>query len=267
MHYYKFNIADYRKDTGHLSTVEHGIYRQLIDWYYLDEKPIPIETQVVMRRLRLGSEHEAALRNVLADFFVKGKDGYKQGRIDLEINEYHSQADKNRTNGKLGGRPKKTQSVISGNPDESENNPNHKPLTNKPLTNKPLTNKPSSSATRGSRLPADWKPNAELVEWSKAERQDLDLRKVLEEFRDYWTSVAGSKGVKLNWDATWRNWVRSQKADKQTFAQVAADVARTTVPAPANQDAALKEIMADRKKAVPMPAHIRDQINSAFKRA
>jgi uncharacterized protein YdaU (DUF1376 family) len=260
MHYYKFNIADYRKDTGHLSTVEHGIYRQLIDWYYLDEKPIPIETQVVMRRLRLGSEHEAALRNVLADFFVKGKDGYKQGRIDLEINEYHSQADKNRTNGKLGGRPKKTQSVISGNPEESENNPNHKP-------NNSITNKPSSSATRGSRLPADWKPDAELAEWSKSERPDLNLRKVLEEFRDYWTSVAGSKGVKLKWDATWRNWVRSQKADKQTFAQVAADVARTTVPAPANQDAALKEIMADRKKAVPMPAHIRDQINSAFKRA
>ena len=127
--------------------------------------------------------------------------------------------------------------------------------------------KKSRSATRGSRLPADWKPDAELAEWSKAERPDLNLRKVLEEFRDYWTSVAGSKGVKLKWDATWRNWVRSQKADKQTFAQVAADVARTTVPAPANQDAALKEIMADRKKAVPMPAHIRDQINSAFKRA
>ena len=127
--------------------------------------------------------------------------------------------------------------------------------------------KKSRSATRGSRLPADWKPNAELADWSKAERPDLNLRKVLEEFRDYWTSVAGSKGVKLKWDATWRNWVRSQKADKQTFAQVAADVARTTVPAPANQDAALKEIMADRKKAVPMPAHIRDQINSAFKRA
>jgi hypothetical protein len=126
--------------------------------------------------------------------------------------------------------------------------------------------KKSRSATRGSRLPANWKPDSELAEWSKTERQDLDLRKVLEEFRDYWTSVAGSKGVKLNWDATWRNWVRSQKSGKQTFAQVAADVARTTVPAPANQDAALKQIMADRKKAVPMPAHIRDQINSAFKR-
>ena len=135
-----------------------------------------------------------------------------------------------------------------------------------PETETETETKKSRSATRGSRLPANWKPDSELAEWSKTERQDLDLRKVLEEFRDYWTSVAGSKGVKLNWDATWRNWVRSQKAEKQTFAQVAADVARTTVPAPANQDAALKQIMADRKKAVPMPAHIRDQINSAFKR-
>ena len=120
--------------------------------------------------------------------------------------------------------------------------------------------KKSRSATRGSRLPADWKPDAELAEWSKSERPDLNLRKVLEEFRDYWTSVAGSKGVKLNWDATWRNWVRSQKADKQTFAQVAADVARTTVPAPANQDAALKSIIADRENCSPPPAHIREMM-------
>jgi len=252
MHYYKFNIADYRKDTGHLSTVEHGIYRQLIDWYYLDEKPIPIETQVVMRRLRLGSEHEASLQNVLADFFIKSKDGYKQGRIDLEINEYHSQADKNRTNGKLGGRPKKTQSVIPANPDESENNPNHEPVTN--------NHKPSSTATRGSRLPNNWKPDSDLAAWSKTERPDLDLRKVLEEFRDYWGSLAGSRATKVDWDGTWRNWVRKQTAAKQSFAQQAADVARTTTPPPANQGDALKQIIADRENCSPPPAHIREMM-------
>ena len=118
----------------------------------------------------------------------------------------------------------------------------------------------SRTATRGSRLPANWVPNKELAEWSKAERPDLDLRKVLEEFRDYWTSVAGSKGVKLDWDATWRNWVRKQTAPKQSFAQQAADVARTTVPPPPNQDAALKQIIADREKCAPPPAHIREMM-------
>ncbi len=130
MHYYKFNIADYRKDTGHLSTIEHGIYRQLIDWYYLDETPIPLETQVVSRRLRLASEVEIlSLKNVLSDYFKESKLGYVHKRIDVDIADYHEQAEKNKNNGKLGGRPKKTQSVISGLPDESQNNPNHKPLT------------------------------------------------------------------------------------------------------------------------------------------
>jgi hypothetical protein len=71
--------------------------------------------------------------------------------------------------------------------------------TEVPIPNDPKDvarkHKPSNTATRGSRLPADWKPNAELAEWSKAERPDLDLRKVLEEFRDYWTSVAGSRAL------------------------------------------------------------------------
>ena len=262
MHYYKFNIADYRKDTGHLTTIEHGIYRQLIDWQYLDEKPIPLETQVVMRRLRLGSEHETSLLNVLSDFFVKGNEGYVQPRIGLEINEYHAQAEKNKANGKLGGRPKKTQSVISGNPDESQKNPNHKPVTN---NHKPITK--DKTATRGSRLPANWKPDAELAEWSKTERPDLDLRKVFAEFTDYWNSVAGSKGIKLDWSATWRNWVRSQKVEKQSFAQQAADVARQTVPLSPTYDSALKQIEADRKTAVPMPADIREKINSVLRKA
>jgi len=121
MHYYSFNIGDYRRDTGHLSTLEHGIYRQLLDWYYLDEKPIPTETQSVMRRLRLVSDSELnSLKNVLADFFELREDGYHQARCDADIAAYHKRSEANQSNGKLGGRPKKTQSVILANPSESE---------------------------------------------------------------------------------------------------------------------------------------------------
>ena len=120
--------------------------------------------------------------------------------------------------------------------------------------------KKKRTATRGTRLPADWKPNAELVAWSKAERSDLDLRKVFAEFKDYWLSVAGTKGVKLDWDATWRNWVRKQTVAKQGYAQQSADVVRTTVPAHAGQSAALTQIIEDRKKSVPPPEHIRQMM-------
>lgn len=146
MHYYQFNIADYRKDTIHLSRVEHSIYRDLIDWYYLEETPIPKETQTVSRRLRLVSEQDvSALKNVLNDFFIDSDDGFRHKRIDLDISEYHSKCDTNRTNGIKGGRPKgkKTQSVTSGLPVASQTdataNPNHKPLT---INHKP-SNTPS----------------------------------------------------------------------------------------------------------------------------
>jgi uncharacterized protein YdaU (DUF1376 family) len=244
MHYYKFNIADYRKDTGHLSTIEHGIYRQLIDWYYLDEQPIPEETQVVIRRLRLCSDEVTFLQNILSDFFVLGKTGYKHKRIEVEIKDYHEQVEKNKNNGKLGGRPKKTQSVISGLPDESQNNPNHKPLT--------INHKPIKENKRGSRLPQDWFLTKAMGDWATQERPDLDVRQVAEQFKDYWAAQAGQKGVKLDWDATWRNWVRNTKAVKPN----PYDVGRLTVASKNEPDPALLKIEEDAKKAAPIPLEV-----------
>jgi hypothetical protein len=55
--------------------------------------------------------------------------------------------------------------------------------------------------------------------------------------------------------------------DNKSFAQQAADIARTTVPAVnKGQDPVLVKIEADRKLAAPMPAHIRQQINSVLRK-
>ena len=34
-------------------------------------------------------------------------------------------------------------------------------------------------------------------------------------FADYWRGVPGQKGVKRDWDATWRNWVRRAGDDQR----------------------------------------------------
>lgn len=64
--------------------------------------------------------------------------------------------------------------------------------------------------SRGSRLPltdlpADWRA------WCDTERPDLDPVAVWARFRDHWVAKAGKDGVKLDWLATWRNWVRNEK--------------------------------------------------------
>ncbi len=68
---------------------------------------------------------------------------------------------------------------------------------------------------RGSRLPADWTPDDVGIQFCKTERPDLDPAKTADRFRDYWISQPGTKGVKLDWTATWRNWVRNESKAAQ----------------------------------------------------
>ena len=100
---------------------------------------------------------------------------------------------------------------------------------------------------RGSRLAQDWFLSKSMGDWATQERPDLDARQVAEQFKDYWVAQAGQKGVKLDWDATWRNWVRNTKAVKPN----PYDAVRLTVPSKNEPDAALEKIKADDKKAVP----------------
>ena len=135
MHYYQFNIADYRKDTTHLNPLEHYIYRQLIDWYFLDEKPINKNLNIVLRRLNLDQlDHTHLLENVLLDFFVENDDGFHHKRIDIEIKGYQSYLNKQSENGKKGGRPHKIKTQKNpplnlDNPNLTQKKPNQEPLT------------------------------------------------------------------------------------------------------------------------------------------
>lgn len=146
MHKYLHHIGDFMRDTVHLSTLEECFYRRALDFYYLNEKPLPKETQSVFRRLRANTDEEQqAVLNILDDFFTEEEDGFHNKRCDSEILGYKGCAAKNRENGKKGGRPPKnasnknpeeTQSDILGSEIESQKNLNHKPLTNnqEPLT-------------------------------------------------------------------------------------------------------------------------------------
>ena len=73
-------------------------------------------------------------------------------------------------------------------------------------------NQQDKTTPRGTRLPADWTPSESLLDWAKETRSDLDLGNTIESFRDFWLSKAGKDGAKLDWDATFRNWVRNQRA-------------------------------------------------------
>lgn len=65
--------------------------------------------------------------------------------------------------------------------------------------------------SHGSRLPKDWAPSATELKASIQRRPDLVVEEELEKFRDFWTAKAGRDATKLDWAATWRNWIRNAR--------------------------------------------------------
>jgi uncharacterized protein YdaU (DUF1376 family) len=103
MIWYKFHIGDYISHTMHLDDAEDLAYRRLLDWYYMSEKPLPLDVALVSRRIRLDDDVVAP---VLNEFFEKTTDGYVNSRADKEIASYNVRVELNRRSSKLGGRPK-----------------------------------------------------------------------------------------------------------------------------------------------------------------
>lgn len=83
----------------------------------------------------------------------------------------------------------------------------------KPSLNRPEPEKEVRSPS-GSRLPQDWNPSEDDLEFARTTRPDLDLQAEVEKFRDYWHGVAGAAARKADWPATWRNWIRRAAAPK-----------------------------------------------------
>jgi hypothetical protein len=68
----------------------------------------------------------------------------------------------------------------------------------------------SDRPSRGSRIDPNWTPSdADRLAASQEGLSESEITREALRFRDFWTSKAGAGGVKLDWAATWRNWVRT----------------------------------------------------------
>lgn len=98
---------------------------------------------------------------------------------------------------------------------------------------------------RGSRLPDGWQPSESLLVWAGTEFPDLDVRRETEKFRDYWVGKPGKDGVKQDWPATWRNWMRRaaeyRPANGQGSAKFGSDEERRKRLVEASREAAEEE--------------------------
>jgi uncharacterized protein YdaU (DUF1376 family) len=265
MHFYQFHIGDYKSHTHHLSLIEDLAFRRLLDHYYLHEYPIlqrDIARQIGMR------EHEQEVLTVLNEFFVSTDKGFVNPRADSQIKTFREHQAVSawgafcRDNPKIKEFAEKDvyiQRFSDGTHNEyiSTLKTHHLPMMGTSSTHdatinqEPITinHKPIVKATKGSRLSTDFELPDSWTEFCQTERPDLNPQKVFDSFKDYWVAKAGAAGVKLDWQATWRNWVRNQNIAKPLFNK--ADVVHQTVPSSSQRDPALVKLDEDRLKTAP----------------
>ena len=119
MNYYSFHIGDYLSATTHLTLLEHGAYRRLLDVYYVNEAHLSSDVSKIHRLAGARTKEEKeAVNSILDEFFTLCDDGYSHDRCDHEI----AICNKNRENGKKGGRP-----LRINNPDATQTEPRNNP--------------------------------------------------------------------------------------------------------------------------------------------
>lgn len=229
MHYYQFNIGDYQSHTSHLSEMEDLAFRRMLDWCYLHEKPLPLDVDEISRQIRMRS-HSDCIASVLQEYFERTADGWINARAIQEMHKIGEKSEKASASAKArwgkNANALRTQSEGNATQDTRHN-----------------TQDTVLKPQRGSRLATNWVLPDEWEYWANKERPDLNARQVADQFKDFWCAKPGKDGVKLDWQATWRNWVRNQKAQKPN----PADIIRTTVPPSNEPDAALEKIKADER--------------------
>lgn len=64
-----------------------------------------------------------------------------------------------------------------------------------------------STRKRGKRIPDDFTVTPEMVEWARERVPHVDGRIETEKFINYWQGKSGANATKVDWEATWRNWM------------------------------------------------------------
>ena len=76
----------------------------------------------------------------------------------------------------------------------------------------PTPDPKNASNQSGQRITADFEINREMRQWFEEQAlSPLDINVATQTFIDYYLGQEGARGIKADWIATWRNWMRRAK--------------------------------------------------------
>jgi len=161
MHYYQFNIGDYKSHTDHLELMEDLAYRRMMDWSYLHELPLPLDIKEIAKKILMRT-HCDSIAYVLQEFFVETEGGYVNSRINKEVLAFQEKSDKARASANVRWDKQRTQSEPDANAmrPHVKRNAKHKPLN---IKQEPLNKEKENSKTASAVSPSDDCPYQKIL--------------------------------------------------------------------------------------------------------
>lgn len=195
-------VADYLADTQHLTTEQHGAYLLLLMTMWRNAGSLPNDEKKLARIAHVSMKRWHIIAGDVMAFFDISDGRITQKRLSEELQKAVSKSEKRKTSGSLGGKAKSLKNNEQGLANASVL---LKHSSEPDIRN--IKKDTNVSQKKGCRLPDDFQPDFSFASnegFSEAEAQTL-----FESFRDYWTAKTGKDATKRDWQATWRNWVRS----------------------------------------------------------
>lgn len=195
-------IADYLADTQHLTTEQNGAYLLLLMTMWRSGGSLPNDEKKLARIARVSLKRWHMIANEVMEFFDVDGDVITQKRLVEELQKAVSKSEKRKTSGSLGGIAKSLK-----NNKQHLANASDLPKHSSESDIRDIEKDTNVSSKKGCRLPEDFQPDFSIafVEGFT----EPQAQKLFENFKDYWTAKTGKDATKRDWQATWRNWVRS----------------------------------------------------------
>lgn len=221
MNYYEHHLGDYLKATTKLSMIEDGAYRRLLDTYYCDEQPIPVDD--AFKAARAFTRHEKdAVKEVLKRFFRVESGTYVHDRAEAEIERYRIKSGKAKAS--ANARWNKERGLTSISEEECARNADayanacqthdericssdahQSPVTSiKGMDSSVGAAEPKQRAARpAKKCPENFVVSDDLRAWAAEKTPGVNVNAEAEKFMDY-----TFKNARTDWDATFRSWMR-----------------------------------------------------------
>ena len=205
--------ADWDFGTADLSLEEEAAYLRIVNAIHKHTGPVPDNDRVIAGLFRTSTRKARSLVNALIEAgkltIDDGKIWNERARSDLvhrgfvSVSRAESGAKGGRTRSENADKALKDKDAIQAIASARE----EKRREEIGKIQAEACTKRAGRLSKDFSLPRDW------GEWAVSEGWPEDaVRTEAMKFKDYWISKSGRDATKLDWLATWRNWMRNSKS-------------------------------------------------------